>query len=185
MDLLQRGDDLLRDVGEELNRSIIPEPQVAPTVVDLTNLRYRSGSPIESNETIVIDDSIIDVPPRPRTNISVAPTEIIDLCSSPADNTQSTNVNSRKRSAIEPIEMLNASQESQHDTSTEKGTRNILKCPICLENVITRRPHTLGCGHIICQDCLVPLMRVNKQCPNCRKPIVKSKVIRIYIDFEN
>lgn len=42
------------------------------------------------------------------------------------------------------------------------------KCPICLED---KKLESLGCGHLVCLDCLKQSYKIKKECPECRKEI--------------
>ena len=42
------------------------------------------------------------------------------------------------------------------------------KCPICLEH---KKLESLGCGHLVCLECLKKSYEIKKECPECRKEI--------------
>ena len=46
------------------------------------------------------------------------------------------------------------------------------KCPICLED---KKLENLGCGHLVCIECLQKSYKIKKECPECRKPIKKCR----------
>lgn len=54
-----------------------------------------------------------------------------------------------------------------------------LQCSICLETFL--RPHTLTCGHIFCQECLVQWLLQNMRCPTCRADVILRPAIAFAI----
>ncbi|KAI8321816.1 hypothetical protein GQ54DRAFT_304487 [Martensiomyces pterosporus] len=69
------------------------------------------------------------------------------------------------------------------DTQTSRIT-TALQCSICLETF--SRPHSLGCGHVFCEECLLQWLRQSKKCPSCRADVrecpAMSFVIQDVID---
>ena len=47
------------------------------------------------------------------------------------------------------------------------------ECQICVD--LLTEPTTTSCGHTFCKICLIRYLKINLNCPMCRKPILQSK----------
>ncbi|ESO83800.1 hypothetical protein LOTGIDRAFT_132872 [Lottia gigantea] len=60
-----------------------------------------------------------------------------------------------------------------------------LSCPRCLKvfNAKDQKPISLGCGHTVCQKCLINLL--NKKCPNCQseQSIITKSVEQLPVNY--
>ena len=56
-------------------------------------------------------------------------------------------------------------------------------CPICDELTVNKDVLALGCGHILCSDCLESVRQLgdNMECPFCKARIFESEVRRLYL----
>lgn len=71
------------------------------------------------------------------------------------------------------------------DSTVDLGTpdnQDIIRCPICLLNIVGRFPSAFACGHMSCKLCIAGLITNNlMKCPVCRKEFQKSDIKRIYV----
>ena len=51
------------------------------------------------------------------------------------------------------------------------GSESIVECPICWNEMAQRKPQSLPCGHLYCNECLETccINRDFKMCPICKK----------------
>ncbi|KAJ2817633.1 E3 ubiquitin ligase, partial [Coemansia sp. 'formosensis'] len=73
--------------------------------------------------------------------------------------------------SLDKVNALNAEllvQRSELQAATERFSRinSALQCSICLDTL--SRPHSLACGHIFCEDCLLQWFEMSLKCPACR-----------------
>ncbi|GAB0099112.1 hypothetical protein DMENIID0001_149440 [Sergentomyia squamirostris] len=54
------------------------------------------------------------------------------------------------------------------------------QCVICLENMLSRNPHSTLCGHFFCFECIKSAITIKKKCPICRKPMIIRWIHPIY-----
>lgn len=80
------------------------------------------------------------------------------------------------------------SEETSGAAQAEKGGVNLdesectpPQCPICMELVRKRRPHSTFCGHIFCGDCIDQAIKSQKKCPMCNKTLSAKQIFRIYL----
>lgn len=50
------------------------------------------------------------------------------------------------------------------------GPRNNMECPICYDDMTTKKTFTAGCMHTWCLECHHLKNKYDKVCPLCRKP---------------
>lgn len=57
-------------------------------------------------------------------------------------------------------------------------------CPVCDELISNRDILALGCGHILCQDCITTLLNTTKmkECPLCKQRIYDSEIRKVYLN---
>ena len=57
-------------------------------------------------------------------------------------------------------------------------------CPICDELTVKKDVLALGCGHILCSDCMESMHRIgnDKECPFCKRHIYPSEVRRLFLN---
>ena len=78
-----------------------------------------------------------------------------------------------------------------HDYSNDKDN----ECPICFEEINSKKMKTLSCGHKFHKYCIDSWIKINPICPYCRKYMINhfecsikykylTKKCRIYLDEE-
>ncbi|KAJ2680508.1 E3 ubiquitin ligase [Coemansia sp. RSA 1285] len=82
------------------------------------------------------------------------------------------------------VEALNAEmlvQRSELEAADHKMSQleTSLQCSICLETF--SQPHSLGCGHTFCMECLKQWLAQSMQCPTCRSPVQQRPSIAFVI----
>ena len=57
-------------------------------------------------------------------------------------------------------------------------------CPICDDFIVDKDVLALGCGHILCSDCLSILLKTGRQkeCPLCKQKIYESEIRKIFLN---
>lgn len=60
-------------------------------------------------------------------------------------------------------------------------------CPVCDELTLNKDVLSLGCGHVLCGDCLSRIQNTDKikECPFCKRQIFNSEIRKIYINEIN
>ncbi|KAJ2580996.1 E3 ubiquitin ligase [Coemansia sp. RSA 1836] len=81
------------------------------------------------------------------------------------EQTEEAGVSREKASALS-AELLVQRSELQAAADRLVRIANVLQCSICLETFA--QPHSLACGHIFCQECLVQWLVQSLKCPTCR-----------------
>eukprot|EP00092_Neocalanus_flemingeri_P007531 GFUD01008129.1.p1 GENE.GFUD01008129.1~~GFUD01008129.1.p1 ORF type:complete len:155 (+),score=46.79 GFUD01008129.1:376-840(+) len=61
-----------------------------------------------------------------------------------------------------------------------------IQCPVCLESLSSIRRngyHLLSttCGHVFCSHCLPECIRLNSQCPTCRKRLARGDYHQLFL----
>lgn len=59
--------------------------------------------------------------------------------------------------------------------------KQVVECPICLDDYNYADTFLLGCTHQFCKDCLRKTVTVRSQCPCCNRPINYIEGDRAYI----
>jgi len=58
--------------------------------------------------------------------------------------------------------------------------KNLIKCPICLDDINKNSISLTKCGHLYCYECLKNALCIDTRCPQCRKVLCESDIILIH-----
>ncbi|XP_035209413.1 E3 ubiquitin-protein ligase RNF4-like [Stegodyphus dumicola] len=100
-----------------------------------------------------------------------------------------TMKNRKKKSPLTldiPDEQTEGICENAISHGTGEPINSGLKCPVCLnfvENIVRNGINmvTTPCGHLFCNECMDSILKRTKQCPTCRKSLVKQRIRKIYL----
>lgn len=157
--------------------------------------KYRKNS----NELSDIDndDDIIDLTLSPTSfkkqnelriikNVSEKPSLFVDFTEN-EDLPSSSKVNSSFSTPEEKRQKISRSLDVQdcspnkksklNDDEKEKRKEN--ECVICLDTL--KDMTAASCGHVFCYNCIVDWAKTKSICPICRKKIVKSRLVRLFL----
>jgi hypothetical protein len=82
------------------------------------------------------------------------------------------------------IENFEIPEEISQHVDFEKvvsGVQEEFKCPIC-QDLLIDSTTIASCSHTFCLDCLKEWFKTNKNCPVCRKTIMKKPIKNLMID---
>lgn len=58
--------------------------------------------------------------------------------------------------------------------------KDLIKCPICLDDINKNSINLTKCGHLYCYECLKNALCIDTRCPQCRKVLCESDIILIH-----
>lgn len=64
-------------------------------------------------------------------------------------------------------------------SATGGGSRDVLRCSICLDSV--SHPTSTICGHLFCEACIRLAVRQTGLCPTCRRKLSIRQIHRVYL----
>ena len=78
---------------------------------------------------------------------------------------------------------VNGNDEEVNRVISLKKAMKTPPCVICMD--LPRKPTAIRCGHVFCDECIRELILVNRskaQCPTCRKKVIVSQLVPLFLD---
>lgn len=104
------------------------------------------------------------------------------------------NLQETKKRTIEQVSNIQEEEKEKKIKKEEKRTpldneiiisrteiEEEFKCPICQE-LLLESSSLQGCTHTFCRRCITEWYKSSKNCPSCRKPILKKPIRNLAID---
>eukprot|EP00092_Neocalanus_flemingeri_P035798 GFUD01038978.1.p1 GENE.GFUD01038978.1~~GFUD01038978.1.p1 ORF type:complete len:287 (-),score=67.57 GFUD01038978.1:217-969(-) len=129
-------------------------------------------------------DHVIDLPqdlpvtPQAQSHLNLT----IDLTGSPDTPhlfpSQNPVANSRNQRSIFSL--------SSTSNAPSSPAPHSIQCPVCLESLSSIRRNgyqvlSTTCGHVFCSHCLPECVRLNSQCPTCRKNLARVDFHQLFL----
>uniref|UniRef100_A0A1Q3F061 Putative ring finger n=1 Tax=Culex tarsalis TaxID=7177 RepID=A0A1Q3F061_CULTA len=148
-------------VQRTLSEDCILVPDVPVPVIDLCTLQVQRANRTPQNDYFIpivdlLDDSLNEAAAAPGSS----------------DNQAGPLAKQSKEGAV-----LNLSRSSDGGGHEQAIT---LTCPICFESIFSQQAASTICGHLFCHACITKEINLRKQCPMCKRNLVRSHIHPIY-----
>uniref|UniRef100_A0A1Q3F0F5 Putative ring finger n=1 Tax=Culex tarsalis TaxID=7177 RepID=A0A1Q3F0F5_CULTA len=156
-------------VQRTLSEDCILVPDVPVPVIDLCTLQVQRANRTPQNDYFIpivdlLDDSVNEAA-TPGSSEFRLPV-VFD------DNQAGPLAEQSKVGAV-----LNLSRSSDGGGHEQAIT---LTCPICFESIFSQQAASTICGHLFCHACITKEINLRKQCPMCKRNLVRSHIHPIY-----